>query len=87
MAYFWPAATLKVTSSTARSAPKARVTPLKVSASPESSWPLLAGIAPGTGPPRDAVAGLSEVIDAIGRCALETTCGSPARPGCPCPSS
>src|SRR3954453_23602484 len=37
IATFWPAATVNDTSSTARSAPKARVTPLKINASPDGS--------------------------------------------------
>src|SRR5262245_12770564 len=39
IATFWPAATVNDTSSTARSAPKARVTPLRINASPDSSAP------------------------------------------------
>src|SRR4051812_13112336 len=61
MAYFSPAATVSETSSTARTAPKARVTPLRISASPESSAAPPAVAAGAAAPAR----GLRLVIEAI----------------------
>src|SRR3954468_9090415 len=63
IAYFSPAATVSETSSTARTAPKARVTPLRISASPESSAPppAVVGVAAAA-----LARGLRVVIEAIG---------------------
>src|SRR2546423_408258 len=63
IAYFSPAPTVSDTSSTARTAPKVRVTPLRISASPESRAPAPAAGAEGAAPAR----GLRVVIEAMAR--------------------
>src|SRR3954470_8943193 len=67
IAYFWPAATFSDTSSTARSSPKDRVTPLRVSASPDSSWLPARAIGPAAALRRGSSV-LSEVIEAMSCC-------------------
>src|SRR6478609_5041615 len=74
IAYFCPAATVNDTSSTARSAPKARVTPSSRSASPESSC----APAPEAAPPR-AAPGLSGVTVAMPSEVLRAAVGDVAR--------